>query len=108
MRRRITKREERIAGEEKVASEVILAEKLVKLAKALMADDAGDDDATTDDEPKFNELKMSIKGKLNKFNKKGLLKKKLQSIKGLSIENQMVSRMTLMQLFELLDEALSL
>ena len=100
MRRRITRKRE------KVASEVVVAEQLVKLAKALMAEE--DAEETTVDEPKFNELKMSIKSKLNKFNKKGLLKKKLQSIKGLSIENQMVSRMTLMQIFELIDDVLSL
>ena len=100
MRRRSTRKQE------KVASEVVLAEQLVKLAKALMAED--EEETQTDDEPKFNELKTSIKSKLNKFNKKGLLKKKLQSIKGLSVENQMVSRMTLMQIFELIDEVLSL
>ena len=101
MRRRITR------GKERVSSEVVLAEKLVKLAKALLAEDETDE-TVADDEPKFNDLKMSIKSKLNKFNKKGLLKKKLQSIKGLSVENQMVTRMTLMQIFELLDDVLSL
>ena len=100
MRKRMTRR---VA----VDQETIVAEQLVKLAKSLMAEEA-DNDVDVEEEPKFNELKMSIKSKLSKFNKKGLLKKRLQSIKGLSVANQMVNRMSVMDLFELVDDILSL
>jgi len=97
----------RMTRREVVSQEVIVAEQLVKLAKNLMAEDS-EDGNVVEEEPKFNELKMSIKSKISKFNKKGLLKKRIQSIKGLSVGNQMVNRMSVMDLFELVDEILSL
>lgn len=101
-RTRITKR----VAEEKPDKETVIAEQLVKMAKDLIAEEA---DAEADAaEPKFNEIKMSIKSKLSKFNKKGLLRKRIQAIKGLDAGNQLVSRMEVMEVFELVDKILSL